>query len=139
MATTTTRRATVEVESLAELDALLAGGATSMRGWRVQGVDLHERGEALLRLDARGSAFFGCPMPDATADALRSRGALLFPLIPHLPFDAYPASLYHPEQLYDRLTDGTYEDCLDGRVYAWTRQSDPGTAPSRSPGRCTTT
>lgn len=115
----------MEIESLAEFDALVAHGATTMRGWRVQGVDLQERSEALLRLDARGSAFFGCPMPDTSAQALRSGGALLFPPIPHLPFDAYPGTLYYPEQLYDRLADGPYEDCLDGRVYAWTRQADP--------------
>lgn len=120
-----TRRSTTEIESLAELDELVAHGATTMHGWRVQGVDLRQRSEVLLRLDPAGAAFFGCPMADDVAEAMRAGGALLFPPIPDLPFDAYPGALYTPLQLYDRLTEATYEECLDGRVYAWTRSSDP--------------
>ncbi len=106
----------VEIESLADFDRLVRAGARSARGWRVQSVDLSGRGEALAGLDLIGAVFLGCTLPDGSG--ARRRGALVFPRVPDVPFDAYRARLYTPEELYDGL-EGGYAETLDARIYAW--------------------
>jgi len=111
----------VEVESLEEFDARVAAGARRLSGWHVQGLDLRGRGQALRALDAAGALFLGCDLEPADEQSLRARGALVFPIVPGIPFDAYRASLYTAEELYAGL-DASYEETLDARVYAWSRQ-----------------
>ncbi len=111
-------RRTVEVETLAELDRRLALGATSLSGWRLQGLDLRSRSEELRRLDVGEALFLGCRLEPTVEDDLRERGALVFPLVPGIPVDPYRAHLYSPDELYDGLVDG-YEATLDARVHAW--------------------
>ena len=116
------RPATHEIESLEELDALLAAGVTSMRHWRMQSLDLRQHGEALRRLDARGALLLGCLLdPDVEAD-LRRRGALVFPRVPDVPVDPYRATHYSPDDLYRDLEQG-YDATPDARAYAWARTS----------------
>lgn len=115
------RGRTVEVESLAEFDERVRAGARSMAGWHLQAVDLRERGDVLRRLDAAGSLFLGCLLHPADGESLRARGALVFPVVPHVPFDAYRASLYTPAELYAGV-ETSYEETLDARVYAWSQQ-----------------
>jgi predicted Rossmann-fold nucleotide-binding protein len=116
-------RRRVEVETLAELDRRLAAGATSMAGWVLQALDLRERGDALRGLDVRGTLLLGCLLDPSVEDDLRSRGALLFPGVPDVPVDPYRSRLYTPDELYDGLATGPYEDTLDARAYAWAVQS----------------
>lgn len=111
----------VEVESLAELDARIADGATELSGWRVRSVDLRQRGEVLAGLDPCGALFLGCPMQPQDEESLRARGALVFPVVPHVPFDAYRAALYAPHELYDGIEE-SYERTFDAKVYAWSQQ-----------------
>jgi len=115
------RGRTIEIETLEEFDDRIERGATSMDGWCLQGLDLHERGAALARLDAAGSLFLGCDLDDASADDLRTRGALLFPAVPDVPVDAYRTVLYSPAELYDGLASA-YDQTPDARIYAWARQ-----------------
>ncbi len=115
------RGRTVDVESLAELDARVAAGAESLSGWRLRSVDLRERGDVLRRVDPCGALFLGCPMRADDEDALRDRGALVFPVVPHVPFDAYRAALYRPHELYAGIEE-SYERTYDARVYAWSQQ-----------------
>jgi predicted Rossmann-fold nucleotide-binding protein len=115
------RGRTVEVESLEEFDERVAAGATAMRGWHLQAVDLRERGPVLRSLDPCGALFLGCRLAPADEESLRARGALVFPVVPHVPFDAYRAGLYTPQELYDGLST-SYEETLDARVYAWSQQ-----------------
>ena len=110
----------IEIETLADFDARVAAGARRMDGWQLQDLDLTGREEALGRLDPRGALFLGCRMSEATAGRLRAGGALLFPAVPDVPFDPWRPRLYTAEELYDGL-DGSYEDTLDARVYAWSR------------------
>jgi predicted Rossmann-fold nucleotide-binding protein len=119
------RRRTVELESLHEFDRRIAGGATSMAGWHLQGLDLRGRGDQLRRLDPRGALVLGGHLdPDDEAE-LRRRGALVFPTIPDTPVDAYRSLLYTPEELYDALVAGrSYEESLDARVYAWAADAE---------------
>ena len=97
------RRAHREIESLEELDRLHAAGARSMRHWRLQSLDLRDRGEALRRLDANGAVLLGCLLDNETEERLRRGGALVFPRVPDVPVDPYRATLYSPEELYAGL------------------------------------
>jgi predicted Rossmann-fold nucleotide-binding protein len=117
----------IEVESLPEFDGLVSDGATSMRGWRLQDLDLTGRSRVLAGLDASGAVFLGCRLESATEEVLRDHGALVFPAVPDLPFDAYRATLYTPDELYDGLEHG-YAATLDATVYAWSRQDEPDVA-----------
>jgi predicted Rossmann-fold nucleotide-binding protein len=126
------RGRTVEVESLEEFDERVAAGATRMDGWHFQAVDLRERGPQLRSLDPRGALFLGCRLDQADEESLRARGALVFPQVPDVPFDAYRATLYTPRELYAGL-DRSYAETLDAQVYAWSRQeSTVGTSLARA-------
>ena len=117
------RRRTVEVETLEELNALVAAGATSMDGWQLQDLDLRGRTDVLRRLDASGALLLGCDLGPGVEEDLRARGALVLPTVPDVPVDVYRARLYTPEELYDGLDGGGYGATLDARVYAWTRRT----------------
>ena len=112
---------TVEVESLAEFDARVAAGATSMSGWRLQDVDLRDRADVLATMNPRGSLFLGCLLGEDVENSLREHGALVFPVLPDLPFDAYRGALYTPEELYDGL-EASYDETTDAVVYAWSKR-----------------
>jgi predicted Rossmann-fold nucleotide-binding protein len=115
------RGRTVQVETLDEFDARVEAGAREMYGWRVQAVDLRERGDALRMLDPCGALFLGCHLRSQDEEHLRRQGALVFPVVPHVPFDAYRARLYAPHELYDGLEE-SYERTFDAQVYAWSQQ-----------------
>src|SRR5947208_14734834 len=84
----------VDIESLEHFDRLVAAGATTMAGWRIQSVDLTGRTAELLRLQPAGSVFLGCLLEDKADAWVRDGGGLVFPAIPELPFDAYRGRLY---------------------------------------------
>ncbi len=115
------RGRTVEVETLAELDQRLADGATSLEGWHVQSLDLSGHSEALDSLAVSGALFLGCTFAAGVEQDLRSRGALIFPVLPDLPVNPYRTTLYSPQELYDGL-DASYEQTPDARAYAWSQQ-----------------
>jgi predicted Rossmann-fold nucleotide-binding protein len=110
----------IEIQTLAEFDERVASGARSMDGWQLQDLDLTGREDVLGRLDPHGALLLGCRLSDETADRLRAGGALLFPTVPDVPFDPWRARLYTADELYEGL-DGSYEDTLDARIYAWVR------------------
>ena len=110
-----------EIESPKELLAALAGAEASSRsmgGWQVQGLDLTGVESRLLGLDAEGALFLGCKLSAETADRLRAGGALLFPMVPDVPFDPWRPHLYTPVELYAGLEKG-YAATLDARIYGW--------------------
>jgi predicted Rossmann-fold nucleotide-binding protein len=120
-------RRTVEIESLAHLDRLLATAASSMAGWQLQSLDLRGRGAALTRLDPRGALLLGCRLDPDLEDRLRAGGALVFPEVPDVPVDVYRSRLYSPGELYDGLDgSGAYAATLDARAYAWAQASTDG-------------
>jgi predicted Rossmann-fold nucleotide-binding protein len=112
----------IEIQTLAELDAQVAraraAGSRSMRGWQLQDLDLTGREDVLAALDPAGALFLGCRLGAAAGELVRSRGGLVFPTVPDVPFDAYRATLYTPAELYDGL-DAGYEATPDARIYAW--------------------
>ncbi|HET8615373.1 MAG TPA: biotin-independent malonate decarboxylase subunit gamma [Actinomycetales bacterium] len=107
----------MEIESLDELDAVLAVGG-SLAGARLQGLDLAAREDALLRADVRGAVVLGGTLTDRLAAHLRRDGALLFPTVDGAPVDPYRARLYTPDELYRHLDQG-YAATPDWRAYSW--------------------
>jgi predicted Rossmann-fold nucleotide-binding protein len=92
-------RRNLEIHSLSEFDRHISA-ATSLNGWFLQSIDLTGRAGVLRRVDPRGAVFLGCALPASTEASLRSRGALLFPNLPDLPFDPYRPRLYSAAELY---------------------------------------
>jgi predicted Rossmann-fold nucleotide-binding protein len=110
----------LDVTTLADLDRRLAAGVHSLAGWRVLGLDLTERGPALLRCSLAQSLFLGCDFADGDDEAVRRAGAIVLHEIPGIPVDPYRARLYSPADLYDT---SPYEATLDARTYAWSRRA----------------
>ncbi|MFD7289080.1 LOG family protein [Streptomyces sp. NPDC059863] len=106
-----------EIESLDEFDQVVRAG--TLGGYRVQSVDLTARTPELLRTDTTDAVFLGCPMEPRAADKVRTDGAMVFPPVPHLPFDPYRGFVYSPDQLFEGLAEGGYEATPDARAYAW--------------------
>ena len=108
-----------------ELDEFLAHArrSHSLRGWFVQSVDLRGVSAELERLDVHNAVFLGCRFAEGTEASLTTRGALIFPELPGLPFSSYRARLYTADELFTDATGRrvTYADTYDGRVYGWYR------------------
>ncbi|WP_026553706.1 LOG family protein [Arthrobacter sp. 35W] len=117
------RMGTVDVDDLARFDALVAAGAASMHGWHVQSIDLSERSAVLRRLRAAGAIFMGCHFAPGLEDSLRARGALLFPTLPGIPFNAYRGRLYTGAELYEGISGSPYEGTPDALIYQWALQA----------------
>ena len=111
---------------MAGFDALLAGGATSMHGWHFQAVDLRQRSAELLGLRASGAIFMGCRFAAGVEARLRSGGALIFPTLPNIPFNAYRGHLYTAAELYKGIGGAEYEAVPDAQIYQWTLQDGHG-------------
>lgn len=99
-----------------------------MRGWHFQSMDLRGRSAKLVELRASGAVFMGCAFDPGVEELLRSRGALIFPTLPRIPFNAYRGHLYTGAELFAGIADAEYEDVPDARVYQWNLQA--GRAPS---------
>jgi predicted Rossmann-fold nucleotide-binding protein len=118
-----TRGRIVDVTSLDDLDRRLRGGARSLAGWRLVGLDLTDRVDALLERSVEEALFLGCTFADGDAEAVHRAGGVVLPTIPDVPVDPYRATLYSPRDLYDAPH---YRDSLDARAYAWS-QGPPDT------------
>ncbi|KRF17887.1 Rossmann fold nucleotide-binding protein [Nocardioides sp. Soil797] len=108
----------IEVDTLEEFDRRIARGVTSLTGWHLHSLDLTGRIEELGGVRVAGALFLGCELTAATADDVRTRGAIVFPTVPDVPVDSYRSGLYSPTELFDTTP---YESCLDARVYAWSK------------------
>lgn len=117
----------VEIESVAELDARVAAGARSLRGWRLLGLDLTERSGVLHRLELAGASFLGCTFAPGDGDRAEAAGALVLPAIKEAPVDVYRSRLYTATELYD---DPVYARSLDARAYAWSQRPGASSGPT---------
>ena len=109
----------MEIESLEDFDSYLRTSGGDLTGCRIQAVDLTARGYELRTANVDGAAFLGCEVSDTAAGDLRHRGALVFPPVPHLPFDPYRARLYTAAELYEGIDEKSYEQTPDSLTYAW--------------------
>lgn len=108
-----------EIGDLDTLQALLASGV-SLRGSRLQGLDLTQAEPQLLaRDDLGGVVVLGGTLSRALEHHLRSRGAVIFPADPTAPVRPYRGTLYTADELYDGLAEHGYEQTTDARAYAW--------------------
>ena len=96
-----TRGQVVHVQTLADLDARLAAGASSLRGWRVHRLDLTERSERSPSAGSAGATFLGCTFAPGDAARVEDAGGLVLPEIGDSPVDVYRSRLYTPDELYD--------------------------------------
>ena len=112
----------IEIEHLPHFDALVAGGATSMHRWHFQSVDLRGRSAELVQLHVAGAIFMGCTFDPGVEALLRGRGALIFPALPHIPFNAYRGELYTGTELFDGIDAAEYEHVPDAQIYQWSLQ-----------------
>lgn len=130
---------TVDIDSLEDFDRCVAialraaeqgkPGGGSMAGWHVQSVDVSARGPQLKLLKPSGAVFLGCTLPSGLEPWLRARGALIFPILPGVPFDAYRGELYSPRELFAGVKETPYEQVPDAQIYAWAHTSlAPSTA-----------
>jgi predicted Rossmann-fold nucleotide-binding protein len=110
---------TLEVESVSRFDQLVSAGAKTMHGWHAQSLDLRGRAPVLAAMEAEGAIFLGCTFDPGVEDSLRRRGALIFPKLAGVPFDAYRGELYTPQELYAGIRDVPYEETPDALVYQW--------------------
>ncbi len=114
----------VEIESVAELDAVLDSGLP-LRGLRLQDLDLSDRVDVLLRrTDHDGLVVLGGTVPADLAEHLRRHGAVIFPTDPAAPVRPYRSTLYTAEELYDGLQEHGYAHTPDARAYAWAEQAE---------------
>ncbi|MGW5050912.1 LOG family protein [Actinokineospora sp. NPDC004072] len=86
--------------------------------------------DRLLRTALDGALLLGCALTPETARRAQAGGALLFPAVPHLPYEVYRARLYTPAELFagfDPARPESYADTPDARIYRHTReqQLDP--------------
>jgi predicted Rossmann-fold nucleotide-binding protein len=113
----------VEIRSLDELRDHRAGGGDLRRAVLV-GLDLTDCDE-LLRTPLDGALLLGCVLAPATRRRADAAGALLFPVIPELPYDVYRSRLYTPAELFagfDPARPESYADTPDARIYRHSRQ-----------------
>jgi len=117
-----------EIESLAAFEQHLTGGR-SLSNVILQGLDLMERGEVLLRADLTGTVFLGCQLDARSLQEVIGRGAMVFPPFSGLPYSPYRGGLYTPEELYagfDAAHPESYADTPDARIYAhWNSRGGP--------------
>ena len=113
-----TRGRVVHIESPDDLDRRLAAGATRLGGWRVHGLDLTDRVEALLERRLGGATFLGCTFDPGDVARIEAAGGLVLPSLADVPVDPYRSRLYTADDLYDAAS---YERSFDARAYAWSQ------------------
>ncbi len=123
-----------ELETMAALDQHLAKART-LAGCVVKDLDLRSRDDLLLGTDLTGTVFLGCRLPGAVLAAAPERGAVVFPPVDGVPFQAYRGGLYTPAELYagyepragaDPSPPGAgWRSSLDGRIDAWYQARRP--------------
>ena len=86
----------------------------------LQGLDLTGRVQELQAVELSGAIFLGCRLTPEEAFDIQARGAVLFPTLPDLPFEAFRPKLYDPKELFagfDPANPDTYCDTPDALIY----------------------
>ena len=111
----------MEIESLDELAALLAGPAPVPAGVCLQDLDLTgspRLADRLAAAQAAGLVVLGGRYPPDLLQTLADGGATVLPSVPGVPFQPYRAQLYRPGELYAGLQNG-YHATVDAGCYRW--------------------
>ncbi|MET9228524.1 hypothetical protein [Lentzea sp. NPDC003310] len=105
---------------ITDLDQLRA--APDLRKAVIIGLDL-TREDVRVPLD--GALLLGCTLSETMQRRAEAAGALLFPVIPDLPYDVYRSSLYTPAELFagfDPADPKSYADTPDAAIYRHSKQ-----------------
>ncbi|PPK64560.1 hypothetical protein V5P93_006985 [Actinokineospora auranticolor] len=76
--------------------------------------------DELLRTALDGALFLGCTLRPETQRRAHAAGALLFPIVPGLPYEVYRSRLYTCAELFDGFEPArpeSYADTPDARIY----------------------
>ncbi|GLZ36267.1 hypothetical protein Lesp02_84540 [Lentzea sp. NBRC 105346] len=96
--------------------------ASDLRGAVLIGLDL--TGED-VRAPLDGALLLGCTLSETQQRRAGAAGALIFPVIPDLPYEVYRSTLYTPAELFagfDPSRPSSYTDTPDARIYRHSRQ-----------------
>ncbi|SDF61850.1 Predicted Rossmann fold nucleotide-binding protein [Lentzea fradiae] len=78
-----------------------------------------------VRVPMDGALLLGCTLGESMQRRAEAAGALIFPVIPDLPYDVYRSSLYTPAELFegfDAADPKSYADTPDARIYRHSKQ-----------------
>jgi predicted Rossmann-fold nucleotide-binding protein len=105
---------------ITDLDQLRA--ESDLRKAVIIGLDL-TREDVRVPLD--GALLLGCALSETMQRRAEAAGALIFPVIPDVPYDVYRSSLYTPEELFggfDPANPKSYADTPDAVIYRHSKQ-----------------
>lgn len=114
-----------EIESTTQLEEHLRCGL-ALEDVVMQGLDLRPLTQPLCQQDFRGAVLLGCLLDDALQRHAMDSGAMVFPSLEGVPYEAYRPALYRVDELYEAFVaeePASYQRCLDARVYAHWKQT----------------
>jgi len=93
----------------------------------VQGLDLRIDGvgDSIRSVSAENACFLGCKLNAEIETHIQQSGGVIFPAFVGIPFNAYRAALYTPEELmtgYTRGNRSSFSDTTDGKIYAYYKE-----------------
>jgi len=93
----------------------------------VQGLDLRTDGlgDAVRSVSAENACFLGCKLPPKVETHIQQTGGVIFPAFVGIPFNAYRAALYTPDELmdgYERGDRDSFSETTDGQIYRYYKQ-----------------
>lgn len=120
-----------EIDTEQKLEAAIESG--SLKDAVVQGLDLRRHDDRLGEVAVAGAVLLGCSLEPAQIARLVTRGALVFPELPALPYDPYRPRLYDPTELFAGFDPGdpcSYCDTPDARIYRHWQKTGGASPPS---------
>ncbi|MEU7480007.1 hypothetical protein AB0A63_28735 [Lentzea sp. NPDC042327] len=105
---------------ITDLDHLRA--APDLRKAVIVGLDLTRED---VRVPMDGALLLGCTLSETMQRRAEAAGALIFPVIPDVPYDVYRSHLYTPGELFagfDPADPRTYADTPDAVIYRHSKQ-----------------
>ena len=93
----------------------------------VQGLDLRTDGvgNAVRSVSAENACFLGCKFAPEVEVHIQQSGGVIFPAFVGVPFNAYRAALYTPNELMDGYVRGdrdSFSGTTDGQIYAYYKE-----------------
>ncbi len=113
----------IEIESTTELRRHIEA-VGHLSDVVVQGLDLRTDGvgDAVRSVSAENACFLGCKLAPEVEAHIQQTGGVIFPAFVGIPFNAYRAALYTPDELMDGYVRGdrdSFSGTTDGQIYAY--------------------
>ena len=110
----------MEIHSTQQLRDVLSK-KQSLKNTVLQGIDLADAAEELCKRDLSDTVLLGCSIPQEMFLQFQAKGALIFPELSSLPYQACRPDLYTVEELFsnfDPKNPCSYTETFDGLVYS---------------------